>query len=98
MASVQMQARHIVIAVDFEEKDDKAMAFLLDTLWRSGMVIDLVHVVMAREEYNEVYHGAHCACWRQSAECHAGLSRRRHLSHSPYHVLWCCASTRSCAP
>ena len=56
-----MQAKHVVIAVDFEERDDKAMTFLLDTLWRPGTVIDLVHVVMAKEEYSEVYHGVQLA-------------------------------------
>ena len=48
--------RHIVIAVDFEERDDRAMQFLVDTIYRPGSVINLVHVVLAREESNEIYH------------------------------------------
>jgi phosphoribosylformimino-5-aminoimidazole carboxamide ribonucleotide (ProFAR) isomerase len=50
--------RRIVVAVDFEEKDDQSIAFVLGSLWKQGTVIDLVHVVKAMEERNEVYTGA----------------------------------------
>jgi hypothetical protein len=49
--------KHIVIAVDFESRDDVAVHFMLESLWQPGIVVNLVHVVLAREEYNEVYHG-----------------------------------------
>ena len=63
---MQAHQRHIVVAVDFEERDNLAMRFLLDSLWRPGTVVNLVHVVLAREEYNEVFHGAHRCCQLES--------------------------------
>jgi hypothetical protein len=54
------EEKNIVIPVNFEPCDDRALDFMLDSLYQPGTVVNLVHAVLAREEPNEVYHGMLC--------------------------------------
>lgn len=49
--------RSIVVPIAFSEEDSKAVAFVLDSLYRKGDSVHLVHVLRTREPGNEVYHG-----------------------------------------
>jgi hypothetical protein len=50
---------HVVVPTNFEPCDEKAVQFALDVVYKSGTTINLVHIVRAREEPQEVYHGKH---------------------------------------
>lgn len=51
------KTKAIVIPVALTEDDSKAVDFAVDSLYRTGDSIHLVHVLRTREPGNEIYHG-----------------------------------------
>ena len=51
------RTKAIVIPVALTEDDSKAVDFAVDSLYRTGDSIHLVHVLRTREPGNEIYHG-----------------------------------------
>lgn len=66
MSPAASKSKCIVIPVAFSEEDGKAVAFAVDSLYKSGDSIHLVHVLRTREPGNEVYHGVHVPTARYS--------------------------------
>ena len=54
---MQEQKRHIVVPVELTPGSDLAVQYCVDFIWRQGDVINLVHVIKAREGVSEIYHG-----------------------------------------
>jgi hypothetical protein len=57
MSVASLPSRSLVIPVDFTDSDDKAIAFALDSLYKKGDAVHLVHVLRIRETTNEIFHG-----------------------------------------
>jgi hypothetical protein len=53
----KVQPVHVVVPTNFEPRDEKAVRFAMEVVYKPGTTIDLVHIVRAREEPQEVYHG-----------------------------------------
>lgn len=68
MAPASAKSKAIVIPVAFSEEDGKAVRFAVDSLYRSGDSIHLVHVLRTREPGNEIYHGVHVPPARHSKQ------------------------------
>jgi hypothetical protein len=53
----KVQPVNVVVPTNFELRDEKAVQFALEVVYKPGTTINLVHIVRAREELQEVYHG-----------------------------------------